>query len=178
MTQSREQESGTITIEFKSPDLAPDSRIAIGKTFEFALRDKHIKVTPEHLLLGLLADPENEASKFISRKNMGYQSINLMRIFLGPSSKGPVSFEMLKPSPRLEKIIGIALENAKTPSPESKINSVDLLIGIIQEEYKYSISIAALADLGIGKANLAELREIAKRLREKLLKEESSAPAA
>ena len=129
-----------------------ESRRAIVLAQEEARLLSHNYIGTEHLLLGLIADPEGKASRVLGSLNITLEGAREeVRQITGVGqepARGHIPF-----TPRAKKVLELSLREALTLRSQS-INSEHLLLGLIAEGE--GVGVQVLIRLG---ASLATIRE-------------------
>lgn len=146
-----------------------DAQTVLKASAREAIRTNNKDIRTEHLLLGIIADEKNEASKFLAERGVDPKAIKDKLELLSETGKSPVSPEELEMSPRSRRIMILASDEAKKGN---KINHLDILIGIVREGE--GVAAGVLESLGVGVEDLEVLRTHAASLREVILLEEQN----
>jgi|SRR6185437_4043327 len=128
------------------------SRRAIVLAQEEARQLNHNYIGTEHLLLGLLADPEGDAARTLQSLNITLEAAReQVRDIIGEGvapQSGHIPF-----TPRAKKVLEMSLREALTLRSQS-IGSVHLLLGLVAEGEGVGVTI--IERLGVSPASVRE----------------------
>ena len=114
---------------------------------EEAKRLNHDQVTPEHVLLGLLREPESIAIKSLRNLKVDLDKLKIeLETSMAKSSSNTKLFGQIPSSPRVQRLIAFSAEEAKTFG-HNYIGTEHLLLGLLREENGVAYNV--LTSLGI-----------------------------
>ena len=112
-----------------------------------AKRLNHDQITPEHVLLGLLHEPESIAVKALRNLKVDLDKLKIeLETSMTKSTSTTKLFGQVPSSPRVQKLISFSAEEAKAFG-HNYIGTEHLLLGILREEN--GIAYNVLTSLGI-----------------------------
>ena len=114
---------------------------------EEAKRLNHDQVTPEHVLLGLLREPESIAIKSLRNLKVDLDKLKIeLETSMAKSSSNTKLFGQIPSSPRVQRLIAFSAEEAKAFG-HNYIGTEHLLLGLLREENGVAYNV--LTSLGI-----------------------------
>jgi hemolysin B len=114
---------------------------------EEAKRLNHDQVTPEHVLLGLLREPESIAIKSLRNLKVDLDKLKIeLETSMAKSSSNTKLFGQIPTSPRVQRLIAFSAEEAKAFG-HNYIGTEHLLLGLLREENGVAYNV--LTSLGI-----------------------------
>lgn len=116
---------------------------------EEAIRLQHSNIGTEHLLLGLVKEPEGIAAKVLAAFDITEEKvINEVEQLIGPGSEmtGTIQY-----TPRAKKVIELSLDEARKLG-HSFVGTEHILLGLIRENEGVAARVLANLDLNITKA--------------------------
>ena len=101
---------------------------------EEAKRLNHDQVTPEHVLLGLLREPESIAIKSLRNLKVDLDKLKMeLETSMAKSSSNTKLYGQIPSSPRVQRLIAFSAEEAKAFG-HNYIGTEHLLLGLLREE--------------------------------------------
>lgn len=114
---------------------------------EEAKRLNHDQVTPEHVLLGLLREPESIAIKSLRNLKVDLDKLKIeLETSMAKSSSNTKLFGQIPTSPRVQRLIAFSAEEAKAFG-HNYIGTEHLLLGLLREENGVAYNV--LTSLGV-----------------------------
>lgn len=163
--KAREQDKlirGSITEIAKSGILTKEAATALQESFEAANSLNHSYIGTEHILLGLISNPESKAGKVLANFDVTIRKVRTAINFIIGSNDRPI-IGIHRLTPRAKKVIQLSSEEQHRLQDE-KLDTDHLLLGILLESS--GIAAGVLESLGITpekvRAKVLELRYSAK----------------